>query len=425
MAARLPLEGITVLDLSHLAAGPWCTMVLADLGADVIKIEKPETGDMSRQAGSIYAGDQSAVFLSLNRNKRSIALDLKQPAGREAFFRLAENADVVVENLRPGKAAQLGVDRASLAERNPGLVYASISAFGASGPYVDLAGNDPIVQALSGAMAITGDENGAPSRQGISVPDFGTGMMAGYAILAALLGRQRNGQGSEVNLNLLDVSVFALGPRAQEYLINGEEQPRLGSAHPQFSPYQAFRCRDDRYVYIAVINDKFWRLLCSGLGRDELANDPRYATNVGRVEHRAELADQLGALMSQRPSAEWLKTLQAAGVPCAPVNSLSEAMSDPQVVHNGLVARMQHPTLGELTTVGLPMRFDGERPPIRNAPPLLGEHTREILQAAGLSDEEVRDLIDGGAAALGPEPVAVGSQRTRSHSTSQSQEGIS
>ncbi|MFF2028860.1 CaiB/BaiF CoA transferase family protein [Arthrobacter sp. NPDC058192] len=425
MAERLPLEGITVLDLSHLAAGPWCTMVLADLGADVIKIEKPETGDMSRQAGSIYAGDQSAVFLSLNRNKRSVALDLKQPEGREVFFRLAENADVVVENLRPGKAAQLGVDRASLAERNPGIVYASISAFGPSGPYVDLAGNDPIVQALSGAMAITGEENGPPSRQGVSVPDFGAGMMAGYAILAALVGRQRNGQGSEVKLNLLDVSVFALGPRAQEYLINGEEQPRLGSAHPQFSPYQAFRCSDNRYVYIAVINDKFWRLLCSGLGRAELANDPKYATNVGRVEHRAELADQLGTLMAQRPSAEWLKTLQDAGVPCAPVNNLSEAMSDPQVIHNGLLAKMQHPTLGELTTVGLPMTFDGERPPVRNAPPLLGEHTKEILQGAGISDTELRNLIDGGAAALGPEPAAAQPRRTQSYSTSKSHEGIS
>lgn len=414
MTARLPLEGIMVLDLSHLAAGPWCTMVLADLGADVIKIERPGTGDMSRQAGNIYAGDQSAVFLSLNRNKRSIALDLKQPEGREVFFRLAEKADVVVENLRPGKAAQLGVDRASLAERNPGLVYASISAFGTSGPYVDLAGNDPIVQALSGAMAITGEEDGPPSRQGVSVPDFGAGMMAGYAILAALVGRQRDGQGGEVNLNLLDVSVFALGPRAQEYLINGEEQPRLGSAHPQFSPYQAFPCSDGRYVYIAVINDKFWRLLCSALGQPELADDPRYAKNIGRVEHRTELAHRLSELMAQRPSAEWLEALQNAGVPCAPVNSLSEAMSDPQVVHNGVLTNMQHPTLGELRTVGLPMTFDGERPPIRNAPPLLGEHTEEILQAAGISEEAVRNLVDSGAAALGHDPVVKNPQSSSS-----------
>lgn len=425
MTARLPLEGITVLDLSHLAAGPWCTMVLADLGADVIKIERPETGDMSRQAGNVFEGDQSAVFLSLNRNKRSIALDLKQVKGREVFFRLAEKADVVVENLRPGKAASLGVDRASLAKRNPGLIYASISAFGNSGPYVDLAGNDPIIQALSGAMAITGEENGPPSRQGVSVPDFGAGMMAGYAILAALVGRHRDGQGSEVNLNLLDVSVFALGPRAQEYLINGEEQPRLGSAHPQFSPYQAFPCSDGRYVYVAVINDKFWRLLCSGLGRAELADDPRYATNVGRVEHRQELADHLSTLMIQRPSVEWLKTLQGAGVPCAPVNSLSQAMSDPQVIHNGLLKKMQHSTLGELTTVGLPMTFDGERPPIRKAPPRLGEHTKEILRAADVSEEEIRNLIDDGAAAEGPEHGAAKPMRANSYSTRQSYEGIS
>ena len=405
MTARLPLAGITVLDLSHLAAGPWCTMVLADLGADVIKIELPEAGDLSRQAGNIYSGDQSAIFLSLNRNKRSIALDLKKPEGRQVFLRLAEKADVVVENFRPGKVAQLGVDRASLAKRNPGLVYASISAFGTSGPYVDLAGNDPIVQALSGAMSITGEENGPPSRQGVSVPDFGAGMMAGYAILAALVGRQRDGLGCEVNLNLLDVSVFALGPRAQEYLINGEEQPRLGSAHPQFSPYQAFLCSDGRYVYIAVINDKFWRLLCLALGQPGLADDSRYAKNVGRVEHRAELADRLGSLLAHRSSAYWLETLQSAGVPCGPVNNLSEAMSDAQVLHNGLLTTMQHPTLGDLRTVGLPMTFDGERPEIRNAPPLLGEHTLEILTAAGLSDEDAWDLIGRGVAALHSEMV--------------------
>ena len=413
MTAHLPLQGITVLDLSHLAAGPWCTMVLADLGADVIKIEKPETGDMSRHAGNVYAADESAVFLSLNRNKRSVALDLKQAEGREAFYRLAEHADVVVENLRPGKAAQLGVDRETLAARNPGLVYASISAFGDSGPYLDLAGNDPIIQALSGAMAITGEEDGPPSRQGVSVPDFGAGMMAGFAILAALVGRQRDGQGCQVDLNLLDVEVFALGPRAQEFLINGEDQPRLGSAHPQFSPYQAFRCSDGRYVYIAIINDKFWRLLCSALGEPELTDDPRYESNVGRVAHREKLARHLGERMSQRPSKAWLRILQDAGVPCAPVNSLSEAMSDPQVLHNELIANVEHRTLGTLQTIALPMRFDGKRPPVREAPPLLGEHTLEVLKAAGLSPESLASLMDkaGITPADHPAPATLGHDR--------------
>ena len=264
-SVELPLAGITVIDVSHLAAGPWCTMVLADLGADVIKIERPGVGDMSRQAGGVYAGEESAVFLSFNRNKRSVALDLKEPLGREVLHRLVERADVFVENLRAGKTAQLGIDHATLANLNPALVYASISAFGDDGPYVDLPGNDPIIQALSGAMSLTGEPDGPPARQGVSVPDFGAGMMAAFSIVAALLGRQTTGRGCKLDLNLLDVEIFALGPRAQEHLITGEDQPRLGSAHPQFAPYQAFRCRDGRYLYIAAINEKFWHLLCQAL----------------------------------------------------------------------------------------------------------------------------------------------------------------
>lgn len=396
MPQRLPLEGVTVLDLSHLAAGPWCTMVLADLGADVIKVERPDSGDMSRQAGSVFAEDQSAVFLSLNRNKRSIALDLKDPEGREVFYDLADKADIVVENLRPGKAAQLGVDRSTLEKRNPGIIYASISAFGDSGPYVDLAGNDPIIQALSGAMAITGEADGPPARQGLSVPDFAAGMTAGLAILAALHGRHQDGLGRQLNLNLLDVSVFALGPRAQEFLLNGQEQPRLGSAHPQFAPYQAFPCSDDRYIYIAVINDKFWRLLCTALDEPELVDDPRYITNRDRVERREELTRIVGDLLIEYPSATWLERLQAKGVPCARVNSLSEALSDPQVIHNGLLSTVNHPTVGDLTTVGLPMTLDGVRPAVRTAPPLLGEHTDEILREIDGSSAEDPRLVRSG-----------------------------
>ncbi|WP_162606638.1 CaiB/BaiF CoA transferase family protein [Jiangella asiatica] len=397
--AHLPLEGVTVLDLSHLAAGPWCTMLLADLGADVVKIERPESGDMSRQAGSVYAEDQSAVFLSLNRNKRSVALDLKRPEGRAAFYRLADRADAVVENLRPGKAAALGVDRPALAERNPGLVYVSISAFGADGPYANLAGNDPIIQALSGAMAITGEEHGPPARQGVSVPDFAAGMLAAQAVLAGLVGRDRHGEGSQVDLNLLDAEVFALGPRAQEYLINGEDQPRLGSAHPQFSPYQAFRCADGEYVYISIINDKFWRLLCQALDRPDLLADPGYATNRDRVVRRRELAELLEATFADRASDRWLAVLHKAGVPCAPVNTLSQAMTDSQVVHNDIVTEVDHPTLGTLRTLAAPMRFDGVRPPVRDAPPLLGADTRAVLRESGLDDDEIGALVSSGVAA--------------------------
>ncbi|OZM75747.1 CaiB/BaiF CoA-transferase family protein [Pseudonocardia sp. MH-G8] len=401
MSKDLPLAGLTVLDMSHLAAGPWCTMVLADLGADVIKIERPDGGDMSRQAGSVYAGGESAVFLSLNRNKRSVALDLKRPEAREVLTRLARKADIFVENLRPGKTAELGVDYASLSAVNPRIVYASISAFGPDGPHVDLPGNDPIIQALSGAMSITGEQDGPPARQGVSVPDFGAGMMAAFSILAAVVGRGENGPGRHLDLNLLDVEIFALGPRAQEFLLNGEEQPRLGSGHPQFAPYQAYRCKGDRYLYIAAINDKFWRMLCAALGRPELAEHPDFGTNVERTRRREALADLLEPILLERDRDEWLGVLQAHGVPCGPVNTLGEAMSDPQVAHNQLIRTMEHPAAGSVRTVGLPLRMDGDPLPVRSAPPLLGEHTDEVLSQYGFGDDEVARLRATGTVAGG------------------------
>lgn len=399
MTAHLPLDGVTVLDLSHLAAGPWCTMLLADLGAEVIKIERPGAGDMSRQAGSVYAGEESAVFLALNRNKRSVVLDLTSAEGRQVFHRLVADADAVVENLRPGKAAALGVDRPALEHLAPGLVYVSISAFGTDGPYAGLAGNDPIVQALSGVMSITGEQDGPPARQGVSVPDFAAGMLAVQAVLAGLLGRVRHGGGTQVDLNLLDAEIFALGPRAQEYLINGEDQPRLGSAHPQFCPYQAFRCQDGTYLYLSIINDKFWRLLCRALERPDLLEDAGYAANRDRVARREELVATLTTQFGERDATDWLRTLQDAGVPCAPVNTLSSAMTDPQVVHNEVVAEVAHPTLGQLRTLAAPMRFDGVRPAVRTAPPLLGADTRAVLHEHGLSEEEIESLLASGVIA--------------------------
>lgn len=385
-AAELPLSGTTVVDVSHLAAGPWCTMVLADLGADVIKIERPGVGDMSRTAGGVYAGQDSAVFLALNRNKRSVAVDLKDPEGREIVHRLVEDADVFVENLRAGKTAELAIDYDTLSARNPGLVYASISAFGAdpSGPYAGLPGNDPIIQALSGAMSITGEQDGPPARQGVSVPDFGAGMMAAFSIVSALLGRQATGRGRKLELNLLDVEIFALGPRAQEHLITGEDQPRLGSAHPQFAPYQAFRARDGRYLYIAAINEKFWRLLCDALQAPGLAADPDYATNVDRCRHREALVSLLETQLAARDRDEWLAVLERYGVPCGPVNTLTEAMADPQVRHNELLVDLPRPGAAALPTVALPLHLDGERVAVRSPPPGLGEHTDEVLAELGL-----------------------------------------
>jgi crotonobetainyl-CoA:carnitine CoA-transferase CaiB-like acyl-CoA transferase len=384
VAVDLPLAGTTVIDVSHLAAGPWCTMVLADLGADVIKIERPGEGDMSRKAGGVYLGDESAVFLAFNRNKRSVAIDLKDPRGKEILYKLIERADVFVENLRAGKTTQLGIDYDRLSGINPSLVYASISAFGDDGPYVDLPGNDPIIQALSGAMSITGEQDGPPARQGVSVPDFGAGMMAAFSIVSALLGRQATGRGRKLDLNLLDVEIFALGPRAQEHLITGEDQPRLGSAHPQFAPYQAFRCRDEKYLYIAAINEKFWRLLCIALEVPALAEDADYATNVDRCRNREALVAKLEGLLAARDRDDWLDLLGKHGVPVGAVNTLTEAMTDPQVLHNELLQRLPHAGDEDLRTVAMPLHMDGERLPIRMPPPSLGQHTDEVLAEFGI-----------------------------------------
>jgi crotonobetainyl-CoA:carnitine CoA-transferase CaiB-like acyl-CoA transferase len=388
--------------MTHLAAGPWCTMVLADLGADVVKVERPEGGDMSRQAGSVYCGGESAVFLALNRNKRSLALDLKRPESRDVLQRLVGKADILVENLRPGKTAELGVGYDAVAAMNPRIVYASISAFGQTGPYVDMPGNDPIIQAMSGAMSITGEADGPPARQGVSVPDFGAGMMTAFAILAAIVGRERSGRGAHLDLNLLDVAIFALGPRAQEYLINRQEQPRVGSAHPRFAPYQAYRCKGGRYLYIAAINDKFWHKLCLAIGRPELADHPDFATNVERTKRREDLVALLEPILLERERDAWLAEMRAHGVPCGPVNELGEALSDPQVIHNELIHRMHHPMAGDVDTIGLPVRVDGSSMPVRAAPPLLGEHTVEVLAECGLSSESTKRLLRAGVVAARP-----------------------
>lgn len=392
-----PLSGTTVLDASHLAAGPWCAMVLADLGADVIKIERPGTGDIARDAGSVYTGDQSAVFLSFNRNKRSLALDLQNEAGSAAFSRLVEKADVFVENFKPGTTQRLGVDYATLSAINPGLIYASISAFGTDGPYSNQPANDPIIQALSGAMSLTGESDRPPARQGVSVPDFGTGMMAAVGIVSALLGRQSTGHGEHLELNLLDVEIFALGPRAQEYLINGEDQPRLGSAHPQFAPYQAFQCADGEYIYIAIINDKFWHSLCEALGHPEWEDDPAFRANSDRTRNRAQLDARIEPVIQSRDRYSWLDLFHRHGVPCGSVNTLSDTFSDPQVEHNGLVEQFLHPTLGELQTLGSPITFSGKHSTVEKPPPLLGQHSAEVLTESGFSEAEVSDLLKKGA----------------------------
>lgn len=371
-------------------------MVLADLGANVIKVEQPGSGDIARNAGAIYLGDESAIFLTFNRGKRSLAIDLSKEEGRAAFFEVAKTADVFLENYRPGTSKRLGIDYGSLRSLNPRLVYASITAFGSDGPYVNRPANDPIIQAMSGAMAITGDQDRPPARQGVSVPDFGTGMMAATGIIAALFGRATTGEGAYLEYNLLDVEIFALGPRAQEFLLNGEEQPRLGSAHPQFAPYQAYLCSDDSYVYVAVINEKFWRGLCKAIERPDLLSDPRFENNRQRCLMRDELNTILAPLLRERSQAEVLALLDEHGVPAGPVYAMNQVFDDPQVVHNEVVLEVNHPTVGQIKSLASPFVVDGVRSSSLVPPPLLGQHSREILIDAGVVESSVDHLIREG-----------------------------
>jgi crotonobetainyl-CoA:carnitine CoA-transferase CaiB-like acyl-CoA transferase len=385
------LSGITVLDATHLAAGPWCGMMLGDLGADVIKLEPPGKGEIARQMGAVFTGGESAIVLGLNRSKRGLALDLRRPEGRAVLQRLLPRVDVFIENFRPGTVDRLGLDYESASALNPRLVYCSISAFGQDGPYRHRPANDPIIQAITGVMSVTGHP-GDPVRVGAPLPDYGAALMAAFAICAALLRRERTGRGERLDTSLLDVTLFSLGPRASEHLVSGEEVGAFGSAHPTFAPYQAFTCADGAGIYVAIITEKYWQHLCRALGRPELADDARFATNPDRVAHRAELTALFEGLFRSRPRAEWMAVLEAADVPFGPVNSVGEALSDPQVLHNQALVSFEHPTAGAVRSLAVPLLVAGERPQAQRPPPLLGQHSEDILGELGFTAAEIADL---------------------------------
>lgn len=396
MNQQRPLTGYRVLDFTHLAAGPWCTMMLGDMGAEVIKIEPPGRGELARNAGGVYAGGESAIVLSLNRNKKSVAVNLQAEEGRAIIRKLIQTADVIVENFRPGTTARLGIDYEAAARINPRIVYASISAFGQTGPYREFPGNDPIIQAMSGTMALTATRDGKPVRMGAPVPDFAAGILAAYGIVVALLHRERTGIAQKLDLSLLDAQIFTLGPRAMEYFLTGTEPAALGDAHPSFHPYQVFRCKDGRHLYVACINDKFYENFCRAIGRPDLATDPRYRTNQERLAHREELDAILEPLMATRDREEWFRLLTRHGVPCGPVYGLAEAFSDPQVVQNHVVEETSHPTAGRLPQLKLPIEFAATPAQIDSPPPLLGQHTREVLEALGYGKSEMAALRESG-----------------------------
>ena len=382
-----------VVDLSRVLAGPYCTMVLADLGADVVKVERPGEGDETRSWGPPYAGDEAAYFLAVNRSKRSLAVDLKQPEGRELVLELCARADVVLENFRPGGAARLGLDADAVQARNPGVVYCSITGFGRRASR-DRAGYDFVAQAESGLMAITGEVGGPPAKVGVAVVDVVTGLHAAIGILAALRRRERTGEGERVEVSLLDSAFSTLVNVGQNALVTGEEPARFGNAHPSIVPYQPFRAADG-WVAVAAANDGLFARLCDAVGRPELAADERFATNAARVRNRAELVPALEAVFATRGADEWVAALDGAGVPAGKILCVLEALraAAPSTVD------VTHPTVGPLELVAPPFAFGSASLREPASPPLLGEHTREVLAELGVDGERLGALEARGVVA--------------------------
>ena len=371
----LPLEGVRVLDLSRVLAGPYATMVLADLGADVVKVEHPERGDDTRHWGPPFAGGESAYFLSVNRNKRSMGVDLKDPEGLERVKRLAAEADVLIENMRRGALERFGLGYGALKELNPDLIYCSITGFG-PGEDRDRPGYDFLIQARAGIMGITGFPEGEPTKVGVAIADIVCGLYAATAILAALRRRDASGQGARIEVPLFEATLSWLANRGQEYLVSGEDKGRMGNAHPTIVPYQTF-ATSDKPIAVAVGNDAQFRRLSETIGRTELADDERYATNPARVANREELVEILQREFSNRPADEWVEKIREAGVPIGPVNALADVFSDEHVLSSGMLRDVDHPAAGMLKMLASPMLIGGERPPIRHPPPTLGQHTEE------------------------------------------------
>jgi crotonobetainyl-CoA:carnitine CoA-transferase CaiB-like acyl-CoA transferase len=375
---KLPLEGVRILDLSRVLAGPYATMVLGDLGADVIKVEHPERGDDTRHWGPPFTGGESAYFLSVNRNKRSISADLKEPEDLEKIKQLAAGADVVIENMKRGALEKFGLGYEELREANPGLVYCSITGFG-PGKDGQRPGYDFLVQARAGIMGITGfpEPEGQPTKVGVAIADIVCGLYAATAILAALRRRAATGEGARIEVPLFESTLGWLANRGQEYLVSGEDKGRMGNAHPTIVPYQTFDA-SDKQIAVAVGNDAQFERLCEAIGREDLAQDERYATNPGRVANREELVEVMQREFSERTADEWVEKIRGVGIPCGPVNTLAEALADEHLTSTDMLQEIEHPLAGVLEMLASPVLVDGERPPIRRPPPTLGEHSEEV-----------------------------------------------
>ena len=393
-----PLEGIKVLDLSRVLAGPWCTQLLADLGAEVIKIERPGSGDDTRHWGPPWHGEGdervAAYFLSANRGKKSAAIDFARPEGAELVRRLAADADVVVENFRVGGLKKFGLDAEALRTANPRLVYASITGFGQDGPYADRAGYDYIIQGMGGLMSITGlpdgEPGGAPMRVGVAVVDLFTGLYTCVAILSALLWREKSGEGAHIDMALFDTQLAMLANQGSNALISGKDPPRQGNTHPNIVPYQPFEATDQPII-IAVGNDRQFARLAEICGHPEWTTDSRFATNGARVANREEIVGLVAQVIGTKPAREWLEQLEGAGIPAGPINRISQAFEDVQAQHRAMVR-----TIAGTPLVGSPVRLDGMRADSELPPPRLGEHTDEVVAGLGLEAPEREHLKSHG-----------------------------
>jgi crotonobetainyl-CoA:carnitine CoA-transferase CaiB-like acyl-CoA transferase len=394
-----PLAGIRVLDLTRALSGPFATMVLGDLGADVIKVEDVWHGDDTRRWGPPFQGDDAAYFLSVNRNKRGLAVNLKTPEGRDLARQLALASDIVMENFRPGTAARLGLGYDELARQNPRLIYASISGYGQTGPHAHLPGYDAVAQAVSGIMSVTGEPDGEPVRQGTSLADVGAGMWALIGILAALHAREATGRGQLVDVSLVDGQVAWLSYVAGKYFATGVTPGRHGSAHENLVPYQVLPTADAPLM-VAVGSDSIWRRFAEATGLAELADDPRYATNPDRVRHRDTLIPRITQALSTRGCAEWTEVLGQAGVPAGPVNTVPAALEDPQVIAREMVTEIEHPVAGSLKMLGSPIKLSAQPAAVRRPPPTLGQHTGEILAEAGFTPAQIAELRAAGVVKL-------------------------
>jgi len=387
----LPLADYRVLELAHLIAGPVCGMYLADMGADVVKVEHPIDGDASRAVYGAQYGAESAVFVTVNRNKRSVALDLARPEGLALFRRLVAGADVVIEAYRGGVAERLGVDYATLAPLNSRLIYCSLSAFGPEGPWREKPGLDMLVQAMGGIMSVTGEPERAPVLTGAPVVDTMGALMAGQGIVTALLHRERTGRGQRVDVSLLNGALLAHAARLSIFLATGEEPGRWGSGHPYMVPFQALPARDG-YVYVAVWRDRLWRPFCEAIGQPALVDDPRFATREARLERRTELTALLESVFRAGTVVEWMARLEARDVLCVPVNGYADLPADPAVQASGMLIEQDHPRAGRIRTLAPPIRFSETPGSIRTPSPALGEHTDVVLGAAGVTVAELAHL---------------------------------